>query len=280
MIRAGSRGGLEFDLIKPVVIMMDTQPRWYYYLRRGVTSHAELSNVYGGKIHEDMRTMELKGYTISIPSLSELQMLMSRSAPAIGYATSNWHVWSATPSDAAPGSYWAVHAGNLTTGSRIQSYFADMAVSKHIILSVAEAFTVAHGDTQLQRLVMREGMQCCFLDDPKFVEGVPREILGATYFALPEGAHDSRKAGIFVITAAVPVTVYAVAIYDVRANYKFSFDSGFPELGWQQVLSPGFRLMPWRFPMGCWKTSLDPGNVLQVPHQAGLYGALAIKTSL
>merc|ERR1712085_70760 len=89
------------------------------------------------------------------------------------------------------------------------------------------------------------------------------------------GAQGSK----FVVSASLPVTIFAVAAIDPYNKHQGRYKSGFETLGWEAVPVSGFLLTPLAVHMGCWRRKLAAGDTLEVPHWSGLFGSIAVKVA-
>jgi hypothetical protein len=209
-----------FDISGPVAIMTETglpaiasgKLRRYYALRQGTMTMIKLRNLLRLQAFA-----VLQGYKLTLPSVEDLSLLLNgQNGPMCRGGQCdvmpfgehiNWHVWTSSPSG-SPGSYWVIHAGNVTTEHQ-RKYAADETESKYVMLEVSEAFTVVAGDYKLTRMRIHEGMHCCFEQDGKALKNVPKELLGATFFELG-GRHKDHKADSFMVVTEVDAVVYAI----------------------------------------------------------------------
>lgn len=245
--------------------------RWYYYLSSGLVSYTRLKAALNGSsvaVH--------KGYLLSIPSAATLQALFEAN-PALELHSGSpivrpMHFWTSTPE--ASGHHLALW--HRMGEERTRTYAAREAQPMHVLLEVSEAFTVVNSDMKLRRMVLQDGMSCCFVSDTSQVRGVPVELSGATYFSPEELKEEYPTGGVYTVFAAMPSTVFAVAAIDPYNKHGIRYKSGFEKLGWKEVHSPHFLLSPWGIHLAAWRTELAAGQTLQVPYQRGLFGSVAV----
>merc|ERR1711990_856314 len=159
-------------------------------------------------------------------------------------------------------------------------YAASDYTLKRVFFETVEAFTVFYENQSvpLRRASVEEGMTCCLSDDDGFIQGIPPELNGATYFALSGCREDFEgKQGSFSVFSRIRAIVFAVQIYDVYHRSSGKFNSGFEKLGWKQVHGPRFRLSPWGLIVGAWQRTLGAGESVLVPHSSGISGGVALK---
>lgn len=274
-IDAGSNAGVRLTLLAPITLALEPlwRVQWYYYLGSGILSYSRIRSAMN-----ESDSIVRKGYLLSIPSATDLEALFAAypdleihsGAPI----TRPLHFWSSTPG--AVGHHWAFRH---RLGEQTSAYQGADKQSKHVLLQVVEAFTVVNGELRLRRMELEDGMPCCYTGDTSQLQDVPVELRGATFFA-PEGLKQQHLAGgNYTVFAAVPATVFAVAVVDPYNKQGGRYKSGFDRLGWLEVPSPGFFLSPWALHLDCWRADLAAGETLTVPYQSGLFGSVAVSAT-
>lgn len=268
-------------LSMPVVIDLDEEaPRWFYVLSSRA-SMLDFRTMLGSQL-----SAVLKGYLISLPASHTLETLLSK-VPEIEFAGSGTDqvetqprlLWtSSSATDVGRAVYKAlIHR----IGFPILSFFPDRGDQEELnaVLEVSEAFTVVHGTSRMRRLDLEDDMLCCFTEDHDWLQGVPIQAVGATFFALSGSYMANARPDFFTVVASLPVIVYALDAIDPFNKHGDLYKSGFEDLGWEKVASPGFLLQPNQVHMGCWRRALQPHIPLQVPHGKGLFGSVAVSPS-
>lgn len=273
----GRAGGFRLSLVAPTVAFVRGRVRWYYYLSAGAVTAADLDAALGpGGVAES------KGYEISLPSVGDLQALFALQ-PALEVPVGGGpeplpaHLWTSTPAPAVPGAAarWALRH---KAGEQAAAYAeASLSERKHALLEVAEVLTVTHSAGRLTRLPLADGSPCCLGGDRRQrLAGLPGELLGATLFMLDGDLRTRRRPGLFTLQVGAAATVFALAAVDPYNKHGGLYDSGFQALGWERLPAAAFRLEPAGVWMACWRATLLPGAVLEVPHAPGLFGSVAV----
>jgi len=288
VIDGGSVAGLKMTLVAPLTPFINGTARWYYYLSRGMVTHELLSEALGGAPASKVN----RGYRLTLPGkggLEALEALFRLSPEPRSPDPRLWpnddfqplQMW--TNIEQSPGEFITVY-GNLQ--EPIFTSTAQASDSKLAFLNAEEVFTVWHGSDELRRMELFEGVSCCRAGHATgtpgiglsgTLQGVPKILQGATFFALTLDA--KSVPGTFHVMVQEPSVVFAVCVIDPYRQYSGQLDSDFDKLGWQEEQYPNFRLQPFGLLMGVWRKSIDVGSILQVPHAAGLRGAVALQAA-
>jgi len=271
-LELGESNGIGLTFVSPLVVHISGRARWYYYLSYGPLPLPKLRTALDGSF-----TSIRKGYRIGVPSISALEEVFTMypeleirsGAPALKPT----HFWSSSFDN--NGDAWAVRQ---RLGDPVVAYASPADQSKHLFLEITEVFTVAHA-SRLRRVVIEEGVACCYTSDISRLSNVPRDLLGATFFVRDHPEDQVRKASKFVVSTSLPVTIFAVAAIDPYNKHQGRYKSGFETLGWEAVPVSGFLLTPLAVHMGCWRRKLAAGDTLEVPHWSGLFGSIAVKVA-
>eukprot|EP00929_Paragymnodinium_shiwhaense_P100638 TRINITY_DN6311_c0_g1_i3.p1 TRINITY_DN6311_c0_g1~~TRINITY_DN6311_c0_g1_i3.p1 ORF type:complete len:1445 (-),score=248.69 TRINITY_DN6311_c0_g1_i3:151-3921(-) len=296
--------GVDFKLQGPVSLppkagMGQGMPRYYYHVNSGLITMEQvrsafspaLSRTYGRAVPGDAFAMILRGFAARLPSASQLEDFFNSGEPLPHAphgldASGRWHLWASSPTAGRRQAVVTVkRAAATAAGRRPSTYMAPTEHQKQIFVEVFEAFFVTHRADRLERRILQDGMPCCFSDVTGrlgfVLANVPAAALGATFYALSADA--ARAGGEFTIFMQVPATVLLVAVHDKRRGRQIrqlasDVESGFKELGWEEVPASTFRLKPWDVPMGCWQKHFAAGERVEVPHRSGMHGAVAIRS--
>lgn len=272
---------VRLNLVAPVTPFLNSSTTWFYFLNSGPTSLVDLVLALNGSAAQGRVA---KGYRLSLPSsIDVLEAVFGRHPNTKSPDPDSWpnqhnhplHVW--TSMQQSPGVYMAA-SGRL--GWPLSSYAASASDVKLVFLQVREIFTVWHGNDQLRRMQLFEGITIGSDSNSGKLQGLPAILEGASYFTLGAGVFPAP--GNFSVMVAEPAVVFAIAAVDPYQRHGGKIDSGFEELGWEEVmsgLSGNLRLQPFGLHVACWKRNVAVGTILQIPHRAGLRGSLALKVA-
>jgi len=286
VIDGGLFESVRLNLAVPITPFLNSSTTWFYFLNSGPTSLVDLVAALNGNA---ARGRVAKGYRLSLPSSFDvLKAVFSRFPDTNSPDQDSWpnehnhplHVW--TSMQQSPGVYTAA-TGRLGPlfNPGFSSYAASSSDAKLVFLQVQEIFTVWHGSDQLRRMQLFDGISIgSDTTSSGQLQGLPAILEGASYFTLGSGAF--LAPGNFSVIVAEPSVVFAIAAVDPYQRHDGKINSGFEELGWEEVvsgLSGSLRLQPFGLHVACWKRNVAVGTLLQVPHRTGIRGSLALKVA-